>query len=228
MIDEKTLTEALFEELERQNKDAQRRDDMPGEIWLSGGCTPQTAGCFIDVAALADVALAEPLTMTGCKDAADLIDMANVGRSLMEHIGGLANTTGRYKTWAPADDPAEIVFDLVNDLEDTEARARTAEEALKAKQEEVDAAVGLIAERGAIRELQIDRDEALRLHETIAEIDRKYPGAFWTIGYGVTRSDEPPYGVLILFGADEKVSEGEGSTLIEAIQDALSPTRTEA
>lgn len=62
--------------------------------------------------------LANALTMTGCKSEEDLIDMANVGQSLMERIGSVVETPGPFHGWAPADDPAEIVFDLLNALEE--------------------------------------------------------------------------------------------------------------
>lgn len=62
--------------------------------------------------------LSNALTMTGCKTEEDLIDMANVGASLMDSIGLLAKTPGPFQHWAPAQDPAEIVFDLVNALDE--------------------------------------------------------------------------------------------------------------
>lgn len=61
--------------------------------------------------------LAEALTMTGCRDVADLIDMANVGRSMMDRMVEVTSD-GPLKGWAPADDPAEIVTDLRNALDD--------------------------------------------------------------------------------------------------------------
>jgi hypothetical protein len=67
--------------------------------------------------------LGEALVMTGCKDETDLIDMANVGQSLMERIGQLTKTGGPWKGWAPADDPGEIVFDMVNHYEDEDEAA---------------------------------------------------------------------------------------------------------
>jgi hypothetical protein len=63
----------------------------------------------------------EALEMTGCKDAAELIDMANVGKSLLERIADLTKAEGPFKGWMPADDPAEIVFDLVNHYEERPA-----------------------------------------------------------------------------------------------------------
>lgn len=61
--------------------------------------------------------------MTGCTDLADLIDMANVGQGLLERIDLLTKTEGPFKNWTPADDPCEIVFDLVNALDDALAVA---------------------------------------------------------------------------------------------------------
>lgn len=76
-----------------------------------------------------ETVLAEALTMTGLKTAAELIDMANVGQSLMERIADLIKQDGPFKGWMPADDPAEIVFDLVNHYEDAAlSRAPEAEE----------------------------------------------------------------------------------------------------
>lgn len=65
-----------------------------------------------------ETVLAEALAMTGLKTPAELIDMANVGQSLMERIADLIKQDGPFKGWMPADDPAEIVFDLVNHYED--------------------------------------------------------------------------------------------------------------
>jgi len=47
------LVEAILAELERQNPDAVRQDE-PGTIWLSGGCTPRSAGCVIDADQIAE------------------------------------------------------------------------------------------------------------------------------------------------------------------------------
>lgn len=63
------------------------------------------------------------------------------------------------------------------------------------------------------------------VEEAISEIDARFPGAFWTLGYGVTRDGEPPFGVRILFGSDEVLAEGEGATPVEAIRDALREER---
>lgn len=65
-----------------------------------------------------ETALAEALAMTGLKTTAELIDMANVGQSLMERIVDLTKQEGPFNGWMPADDPAEIVFDLVNHYDD--------------------------------------------------------------------------------------------------------------
>lgn len=65
----------------------------------------------------------EALAETGCRDRADLIDMALVGKSLMEAIHQLVTSPGQFRGWAPADDPAEIVSDMANALDDAEALA---------------------------------------------------------------------------------------------------------
>lgn len=62
--------------------------------------------------------LRNALEMTGCENEENLIDMANVGSSLMERIDSLVSMPGPYHRWSPADDPAEIVFDLVNDVDE--------------------------------------------------------------------------------------------------------------
>ncbi|KKX29233.1 hypothetical protein [Rhizobium sp. LC145] len=72
-----------------------------------------------------DGSLKIALEMTGCQNEENLIDMANVGNSLMERIDSLVSMPGPYHRWSPADDPAEIVFDLVNDLDELrEANAK--------------------------------------------------------------------------------------------------------
>jgi hypothetical protein len=67
---------------------------------------------------------ADLIVMTGCRDLADVEDMANVGKSLMDAID-LNTRDGPIKGWSPADDPAEIVVDLLNLLSDAEARSET-------------------------------------------------------------------------------------------------------
>lgn len=67
--------------------------------------------------ASADNGLREALEMTGCRDAEDLIDMANVGQSLMNEIH-VHSHSGFLKGWAPAEDPAEIVADLLNEIDE--------------------------------------------------------------------------------------------------------------
>lgn len=65
-----------------------------------------------------DCILKNALEMTGCENEENLIDMANVGNSLTERIDSLVSQPGAYHRWSPADDPAEIIFDLVNDLDE--------------------------------------------------------------------------------------------------------------
>jgi hypothetical protein len=74
--------------------------------------------------------LKELLEMTGCRDAADLQDMANVGKSLLDAIAMVTGEGCRYAGWTPADDPAEIVIDLLNDLTDTEAALAVCRQAI--------------------------------------------------------------------------------------------------
>lgn len=63
--------------------------------------------------------LKNALEMTGCRDAEDLIDMANVGRSLMNAIDTYTAPVSLIEGWSPADDPAEIVGDLYNLFEES-------------------------------------------------------------------------------------------------------------
>lgn len=55
------------------------------------------------------------LEMTGCRDEADLQDMANVGKALMERVADVVEH-GPLKGWSPADCPTELVTDLANEL----------------------------------------------------------------------------------------------------------------
>lgn len=71
------------------------------------------------------------LEMTGCRDAADLQDMANVGRALMERMADVAEH-GPLKGWAPADCPTEIVTDLANEVDETRTERDAAVERLQA------------------------------------------------------------------------------------------------
>ncbi|SEH22536.1 hypothetical protein [Rhizobium sp. NFR12] len=61
--------------------------------------------------------IASALAETGCSDYADLVDMALVGTSLISTIDSVTRD-GILKGWSPADDPAEIVFDLINMIEE--------------------------------------------------------------------------------------------------------------
>ncbi|WP_368517455.1 hypothetical protein [Rhizobium sp.] len=79
--------------------------------------------------------LANALTMTGCENEEDLIDMANVGRSLMESIDFYVKSPSHLENWSPAESPVEIVGDLYDRLEESlvchrqaldEAKAATA------------------------------------------------------------------------------------------------------
>ncbi|RKD61691.1 MazG-like family protein [Rhizobium sp. WW_1] len=70
--------------------------------------------------------LSNALEMTGCENEEDLIDMANVGRSLMDKIGLYTKAPSLLEDWSPADDPAEIVGDLYNRLEESLACHRQA------------------------------------------------------------------------------------------------------
>lgn len=69
--------------------------------------------------------LDELLTESGCETAQELIDMAKVGRKLMDAIAVHHGQEGPLKDWTPAGDPAEVVGDLVEMV--NEARAAAAE-----------------------------------------------------------------------------------------------------
>lgn len=62
--------------------------------------------------------LADALAETGLASIQDLIDMAKVGSSLMDTIAVVTQAEGPFKHWTPAEDPAEIVIDLINHYED--------------------------------------------------------------------------------------------------------------
>lgn len=46
--------------------------------------------------------------------AEEIDDMANVGRSLIERIASVRSSPGPFEKWTPMDDPAEIVTDMAN------------------------------------------------------------------------------------------------------------------
>ncbi|MEJ6845127.1 hypothetical protein V3589_02740 [Sinorhizobium fredii] len=63
--------------------------------------------------------LNEALMMTGLATLEELIDMANVGQSLMNAIDTYTKSPSLIEDWSPADDPAEIVGDLYNRFEES-------------------------------------------------------------------------------------------------------------
>ncbi|WP_234851989.1 hypothetical protein [Sinorhizobium meliloti] len=64
-------------------------------------------------------ALKEALAMTGLTTVEELIDMANVGQSLMHAIDTYTKAPSLIEDWSPADDPAEIVGDLYDRFEES-------------------------------------------------------------------------------------------------------------
>lgn len=60
------------------------------------------------------------LENTGLKTAEELVDMANVGLSLMSRIDEIVTTPGTFHEWSPAENPAEIVDDMFQHIEDLE------------------------------------------------------------------------------------------------------------
>lgn len=101
-----------------------------GPVWPTANRAPAPSSLPMS-------SLKNALQMTGCDDEADLIDMANVGNSLMDRIEQLVACPGPYHQWSPADDPAEIVFDLVNDLDDTREALSKALAALKHARDQI-------------------------------------------------------------------------------------------
>ncbi|WP_322885004.1 hypothetical protein U8C32_16950 [Sinorhizobium medicae] len=80
-------------------------------------------------------ALKEALAMTGLTTVSDLIDMANVGQSLMSAIDTYTKAPSLIEDWSPADDPAEIVGDLYNRFEESINCHKADLERLKAAQQ---------------------------------------------------------------------------------------------
>lgn len=72
--------------------------------------------------AIAEDVIKKLLSETGCSDIAEVIDMVKVGQSLMHEIEHTVQADAQLKGWAPAEDPAEIVADLIN-MRDDAARA---------------------------------------------------------------------------------------------------------
>lgn len=76
------------------------------------------------------------ITDEGFKDAADVLENARIGRSFMERLDAVRRTPG-WGHWAPADDPTEIVTDLLNKLADEEHDAGNREGELKLAEQEL-------------------------------------------------------------------------------------------
>lgn len=77
---------------------------------------PAVAMAMVSNAATAQ-SIEDALAETGCSNFADLVDMALVGMSLMSTID-IVTRDGVLKDWSPAEDPAEIVTDLLNMLDE--------------------------------------------------------------------------------------------------------------
>lgn len=75
----------------------------------------------LDVPVMPDP-VAKLLAETSCKTAGDLVDMANVGSSLMDTITACTKS-GPLEGWSPAEDPAEIVSDLLNMLDEAKLQS---------------------------------------------------------------------------------------------------------
>lgn len=99
-----------------------------GKAGANGGGRPEAAGGADGVDGNSNVAktddaaalLKRLLEDTGLKDEEELVDMAKVGTSLMSRIDEIVNTPGTFAEWSPAEDPAEIVDDMLHHIEDLE------------------------------------------------------------------------------------------------------------
>lgn len=111
---------------------------------------------------LASGEVKDMLTMTGCRDAADLQDMANVGNSLLNAIAACDYEGSPLKGWSPAEDPAEVVTDLVNMLDAAKGRGEQAAALIDLARKEPDAST-----REAV--LLAAKDFALNDKEALAE-----------------------------------------------------------
>ncbi|RVI02594.1 hypothetical protein CN205_25655 [Sinorhizobium meliloti] len=79
--------------------------------------------------------LKHALEMTGLTTIEELIDMANVGQSLLSAIDTYTKAPSLIEDWSPADDPAEIVGDLYNRFEESIHCHKADLERLKAAQQ---------------------------------------------------------------------------------------------
>lgn len=93
-------------------------------------------------------ALKDALSMTGLITAEELIDMANVGQSLMNAIETYTKAPSLIEDWSPAEDPAEIVGDLYNRFEESIACHKADLERLKAAEAALSALAGAEFEIG--------------------------------------------------------------------------------
>lgn len=65
------------------------------------------------------------LELTGLASLEEVIDMANLGSSLLNAIETVTGEEGAFENWTPAEDPAEIVLDLYGALEEAKAGLST-------------------------------------------------------------------------------------------------------
>lgn len=126
-------------------------------------------------------ALTDDLVMTGCRDRAELIDMATVGKSLLERIAEHTKD-GPLKGWAPADDPAEIVCDALNRLGDAEK----ARDDLLARELSIDGHMTALQEKVAA--ITAERDALRAALEPFAKAAQQYN----EINYVLTHNPDPP------------------------------------
>lgn len=81
--------------------------------------------------------IADLVAAAGCDDAQVLVDMAIVGNSLMAAIGVHTAEGEVFAGWTPAEDPAEIVGDLAEDLRQARDQVQQLTEQLAEKEKPV-------------------------------------------------------------------------------------------
>lgn len=190
-------------------------------INATGDWSDTTLALFCTAVNLAPELIAErssfanALEMTGCTSEEELIDMANVGRSTMDRMAEVVEN-GPLKGWSPADDPAEIITDLANKLDDALHDYGNAESECKlaeARNEELEAA--LTEARREVSELR----EGLRpLAVAVEDLDGHGDGWFiptgrLNIGHGRRAAD--------LVQRGEQPGGGEGANLTASNEELI-------
>lgn len=145
--------DAVVEVRMRDGRTATFDDGAVDEFWWGND------GCSVDILAYRIVKPAEPSAPVAPEF--DDEDMAAVGRSLMEAIHDNRNH-GRLMHWMPADGPAEIVVDMLNWLDDSDARIAALEAESKALRERGALVVQALDGPGANAQLLVSAVDGLR------------------------------------------------------------------